>query len=199
MTALAIHTVPDIHRLWQTDQPAIRSHFLRLDSRGRRMRFCGAVSQTRIEHYAGQLFQPNSFIFGAFPDGRLRAIAELHMRSSDEQGVADAAFSVEPEWQDQGIGNALLNRVVTSAQNRSVTSLYMMCLVENEKMRHLASKHHAMLEIHSGEVEAWIHPPWPTALSIFEEASGEFLSLAHAVLRRQTLLPDLKPQIRFGP
>jgi len=62
----------------------------------------------------------------------------------------------------------------------------MMRLVENERMRHLASKHHALLEFQSGEVEARIHPPWPTPLLIFEEATGEFHSFARAVLRWQT-------------
>ena len=104
-------------------------------------------------------------------------------RANDWPMTAEAAFSVEPDWQDRGIGDALVARVVAAAQNRSVKTLYMFCLPENKRMQHLAMKHDAILAYHSGEVEATLDPSWPTALSIAEEIAGEFYGLAHAVLR----------------
>ena len=56
--------------------------------------------------------------------------------------TAEAAFSVERDWQDQGIGDALITRVIAAAQNRGVNRLDMICLPENRKMQHLAVKHH---------------------------------------------------------
>lgn len=171
-----------IRRLWQFDQLAIRRHFQRLDKTTRRMRFGGAVSDAFIEKYVANIFQIGSVVYGAFMDGRLCGIAELRGLLDDWPMTAEAAFSVEREWQDQGIGQALLARIVAAAQNRGLKRLHMICLMHNGRMKHIAAKHGALLEFHLDEVTAKLDPPWPTPSSLVEEISGETSGLMHSLL-----------------
>lgn len=171
-----------IRKLWKHDQEAVNDHFLRLDQDSRRLRFGSFVDDSNLNKYTEQLLSFDSVIFGAFCDGKLRAVAELRGLFHSWPMSAEAAFSVERGWQDHGIGEALFNRLVSAAQNRGVKKLNMLCLRDNDRMRHLASKHHAVLEFHTGEVEATLAPPWPTAFSLTEEFVGETKNFAREVL-----------------
>ncbi len=173
---------PVIRRLWPTDQDQISAHFSQLDVQTRRLRFGGAVSDSFVEGYAARLIELGSLLYGAFPDGQLRALGELRGLMDDWPVSAEAAFSVQQPWQDQGLGAALMDRVVAAAQNRGVKSLHMICLRENEKMRHLALKHDAVLDFNRYEVEATLDRPWPTPFSLAEEIAGDARGLVQAVL-----------------
>ncbi len=173
---------PVIRRLWPTDHDQISAHFGQLDANTRRLRFGGAVSDSFVESYAGRLIELGSLLYGAFPDGQLRALGELRGLMDDWPASAEAAFSVQQPWQDQGLGAALMDRVVAAAQNRGVKSLHMICLRENEKMRHLALKHDAVLDFNRYEVEATLDRPWPTAFSLAEEIAGDARGFVQAVL-----------------
>ncbi len=174
---------PVIRRLWPSDQDQISSHFRRLDEQSRRLRFGGAVSDEFIEQYAERLMELGSLLYGAFPDGELRALGELRGLLDDWPANAEAAFSVQRSWQDQGLGAALMDRVVAAAQNRGVKSLHMICLRENQKMRHLALKHDAILDFNRYEVDAKLDRPWPTPFSLAEEIAGDARGLVQAVMR----------------
>ncbi|SLN20723.1 Acetyltransferase Pat [Roseovarius litorisediminis] len=182
MTAQTSNFDFKIRKLWKRDQDAIRDHFLRLDRGSRRMRFAAAVSDAFVESYTKELLSYDAVIFGAFCDGELRAVAELRGLFHSWPMSAEAAFTVESGWQDIGIGEALFNRLVSAAQNRGVKRLNMLCLRENDRMRHLARKHHAVLEFHEGEVEATLAPPWPTPMSLTEELIGETTNYARNIL-----------------
>ena len=172
-----------IRRLWPNDQDEITQHFRQLDVQTRRLRFGGAVSEGFVEQYAGKLIELGTILYGAFPDGQLRALGELRGLLDDWPVSAEAAFSVQQPWQDQGLGAALMDRVVAAAQNRGVKSLHMICLRENEKMQHLALKHHAILDFNRYEVEAKLDRPWPTPFSLAEEIAGDAQGFVQAVLR----------------
>ncbi|MEM8687895.1 MAG: GNAT family N-acetyltransferase [Pseudomonadota bacterium] len=172
-----------IRRLWPSDQDQIKEHFRQLDAKTRRLRFGGAVSESFVEQYAGKLIELGTILYGAFPDGRLRALGELRGLLDDWPASAEAAFSVQQPWQDKGLGAALMDRVVAAAQNRGVKSLHMMCLRENEKMQHLALKHDAILDFNRFEVEATLDRPWPTPFSVAEELANDAQGFVQAVLR----------------
>lgn len=172
----------NIRRLWSPDLDAILDHFLRLDPESRRLRFGGPVTDEFIETYARRVLQIDALVYGAYIDGVLRAVAELRGVLPGMQMTAEAAFSVESRWQDAGIGDALVTRIVAAAQNRGVRSLHMICLRENRRMQHLVRKHRAVLGYHAGEAEATLSPPWPTPFSIGEEIAGETQGFVHAVI-----------------
>ncbi len=163
---------PGIRRLWDSDQSKLVGHFQRLDSHTRRLRFGGAVSDGFSREYAEKILSADSAIYGAFPDHELRGVAELRGLLDSWPRSAEIALVVEPAWQDKGIGEALFTRLVSAAQKRGVKKLRMLCLHENTRMRNLARKHDADLEIESGSIEATLALPWPSPMSIFNDVFG---------------------------
>ena len=168
-----------VRRLHLIDQENICDHFLRLDTQSRRARFCGAVSDEGVRKYAKGIFLRDSIVCGASIDGQLRGLVELRGLVHSWPSTADAAFSVELDWQNLGIGDALFERMFAMAQNRGVRTIQMMCLKENNRMRHLATKHHALLQYDQDAVEAVVHPYWPTPTSMAKEIIGETKGYAH--------------------
>lgn len=174
---------PAIRRLWPGDIDAFRDHLLSLDHESRAMRFGGVVSDAFVAAYADSIARPDGVLFGAFRAGRLIGVAELRMLFEDRGPSAEAALSVEKSCQDQGIGDALLSRLIAAAQNRGIRSLYMMCLTANTRMRRLASKHDAELVFGDGEVHGRLRQAWPNFASLTEEVVGEAFGFTRALLR----------------
>lgn len=170
-----------IRKLWTPDLPAFRAHLLRLDETTRRQRFGGGVSDDFLHHYADTAFRLESVIYGAFVDGTLRAAAEMRNLAEIWSPEAEAAFSVEAEWQDEGLGTRLMDRILIVAQNRSIQKLYMVCLKENQRMRHLAEKYDARMSVEDGEASGTMTPGHPTPSSLFEEWLDDSKSFATAV------------------
>ncbi|MCG7519709.1 GNAT family N-acetyltransferase [Ruegeria sp. Ofav3-42] len=171
-----------IRRLRIFDKPKIISHFRNLDQETLKSRFGIPVGPEFVEFYLSGLFDNATLVFGALPDSHLRGVGELHIVPDSRNSVAEAAFTVEPAWQDQGVGDALLSRIITAARNRRVREVHMLCLATNQKMRRLALKHKADLNLITGQVEATVAAPWPTPFSLAEEISGEYHAMARAIL-----------------
>ncbi len=157
-------------KLWPTETPAFRDHLLRLDRDSRRMRFAHSVSDAFIEDYSARMNDMGSIVFGYVEGSEVRAAAELR-KLGDRWGTeAEAAFSVEKDFQDHGLGSELMGRVIRSARNRGIHRLYMSCLAENSKMQAIARKHEADLKFEYGEVIGEILPATPNYFSILAEA-----------------------------
>jgi GNAT superfamily N-acetyltransferase len=182
----AITAQATIRKLWPTETEKFRDHLLRLDKDSRRSRFAHSVSDAFIDDYASRMAEFGSVVYGAIAEGRVRAAAELR-RLGDVWGEeAEAAFSVEKAYQDQGIGTELMGRVVRAARNRGVRRLYMSCLAENSKMQAIARKHEADLRFEYGEVIGEILPETPNYFSIMQEAAEDRVGFMIAVLELQT-------------
>ncbi|MCB1415829.1 MAG: GNAT family N-acetyltransferase [Phyllobacteriaceae bacterium] len=158
-----------IHRLTPGDLDRVRDHFLRLSPKSRRLRFGRPVSDEFLERYAEALFEAVSIVYGAEIDGVIRGVTEMRGDTTSWSRFAEAAVSVEDDYQDRGIGGALLKRLVQAAQNRGVSQLYMVCLRENHKMKHLAQKNEAILDYCVDEVEGRITDLHPSFASLFSE------------------------------
>ncbi|MEX0306726.1 MAG: GNAT family N-acetyltransferase [Ruegeria sp.] len=157
------------------------THFQNLEPETLRSRFGAVVPDAFLDRYVSTLFDDASLIYGAFPDACLRGMAELRPLGENHPRIAEAAFTVEAPWQDQGIGDALLSRIIAGARNRGIREVHMICLATNQRMRHLASKHSADLKLMTGEVAAKLTPHWPTPLSVAQEIAGEYHAFARAV------------------
>jgi RimJ/RimL family protein N-acetyltransferase len=177
-----------VRRLWPTETERFRDHLLRLDRESRRMRFAHSVSDSFVEEYAGRMSEFGSLVFGHVVDGKVRGAAELR-RLGDTWGYeAEAAFSVETAYQDQGVGTELMGRVVRAARNRRIRRLYMSCLSENARMQAIARKHEAVLRFEYGEVIGEILPAQPNYFSQVAEAAEDRVGFMIAVLDLQSRL-----------
>jgi len=121
-------------------------------------------------------------LYGSFAGREMHAAAELRMIGDNWHGEAEAAFSVERDYQDSGVGTELLGRVIVAARNRGVERLYMNCLSENRKMQRIAKKYAADLFFDHGEVVGQLKPSMPTPISLWTEAVDNSNGFVMAVL-----------------
>ena len=82
---------------------------------------------------------------------------------------AELAFSVEDEWQGMGHGTQLMENVLLAARNRNISKLYMLCMSDNSRMRHIAEKHHGELTICSNQIECRLDSSSPDLISLLSE------------------------------
>lgn len=177
-------------KLWLGETDAYRDHLLRLDPESRNTRFSGAVSDEFIARHASTATGMSVVVHGFFVDGVLRGAAELRRNVSTLSTMlaneAEAAFSIEKEWQSFGVGTVLLERTLLSARNRGIKHLRMDCLAENRRMQQLARKFEAGLSFDFGSVVGEVDPPRSTPLSFMREAMEDAHGVAAQILDAQS-------------
>lgn len=171
-----------VRKMWPSETQKFRDHLLRLDNESRRMRFGMPVDEPFITDYASRAASLNNIVYGYFKDGEMRGAAEMRQIGDSFSSDAEGAFSVETDYQNQGIGTELLGRIVRSARNRGISRLYMNCLAENRKMQRLAKKFQAELHFDHGEVVGRVLPAMPTYLSLWDEAVDDSKGFVMAVM-----------------
>lgn len=169
-------------KLWSADSAALQAHLLRLDPESRRMRFGTPVTDYFIAQYAQNALGGHSIAHGYFVDGVLRGVAELRGFRGVSGGEAEAAFSVEKNFQNKGIGTELFGRSVLAARNRGISKLYVNFLSQNARMQAIAKKFDAVLTFDSDGVLGKIDAPRANALSIWKEALTDGQDIADSVL-----------------
>lgn len=178
-------TKAQIHfrKLWVGDAAALKAHLLRLDPESRRMRFGTPVSDYFIGQYAENALGSHSIAHGYFVDGVLRGVAELRGFRGVSGGEAEAAFSVEKEFQNRGIGTQLFGRTVLAARNRGISKLFVNFLSQNQRMQAIAKKFDAVLTFDSDGVQGKIDAPRANALSYWKEALTDGQDIANSVMQ----------------
>jgi GNAT superfamily N-acetyltransferase len=177
-----------IRKLWAGETDAYRDHLLRLDKDSRHRRFSGAVADEVVIRHAATASGQGVVVHGFFVDGIMRGAAELRRNGSMFSHEAEAAFSIEHEWQSHGVGTELLERTLLSARNRGIKSLQMQCLANNQRMQQLARKFEADLSFDFGSVVGEVDPPRSTVLSLMREAMADSHGVAAAIFEAQTRL-----------
>ncbi|MEA2928290.1 MAG: hypothetical protein QOG38_718 [Hyphomicrobiales bacterium] len=177
-----------IRKMWIDRAGPYRDHLLRLDKESRRNRFGGAVSDEFIVNYIELSLDLDAVIHGFFIDGVLRGVAELRPLGKDFADEAEAAFSIEKDWQSHGVGSALLERTLLAARNRRIKLLHMACLANNARMVDLARKFDADLKFDFGSVVGEVEAPRPTPLSVWREMTADAHGFAIAMFDVQAKL-----------
>jgi L-amino acid N-acyltransferase YncA len=171
-----------IRKLWPVEGEAFRRHLLRLDAETRQFRFGSAVSDNFLTAYAETARRIGTVVYGAFQGSDMYASAELRALHALGDEMAEAAFAVEAGHRHQGLGSALMDRVITTAQNRGIHQLHMICARENQPMQRLAQKFGARFRIDQGEALGEIAPRRMTAFSLLDEAMHDTTGFVTAVL-----------------
>ncbi len=173
-----------IRQLWLVEQGLFRQHFDQLDAAARSMRFGGSVHDSFIDLYVQTAFSPGNMVFGAFAHGGLVGVGEIKLVSSSYPVRAEAAFSVVPQWQNKGVGDYLISRIMAVLQNRGAHSVQLWCNASNSRMRHLATKHGARFDDKADEDScAKLELSWPTPSSYIEEICGEAMCYAQSFMQ----------------
>ena len=173
----------EIRKLGKRDISIITQHFLRLDRKTRSARFGAIVKDAVIKNYAEHVIGADTLVFGAFVDGELRAIGELRGLLKTCPQNAELALSVEPDWQDKGIGSTLFSRLMSASQNRGITTLHVFFSDENKIMQSIAARYHPEVTLSGGQIEATIDPPWATPLSYAREVAEDAIACFRQVFQ----------------
>jgi ribosomal protein S18 acetylase RimI-like enzyme len=171
-----------IRKLWPLDHTAFRRHLLRLDEETRLFRFGTAVNDNFLEAYADTAKRIGTVIYGAFIGREMYASAELRSLHATGDDMAEAAFAVETEHRHLGLGSALMDRILTAAQNRGIGQVHMICARDNQPMQGLAEKFGARFHIDHGEATGEIEAAPVTPLSLLDEAMHDTTDFVTAVL-----------------
>lgn len=177
-----------IRKLWVGDNDRYRDHLLRLDPVSRHWRFGGAVSDRHVHDYAARTSWLGAVLHGFQVEGTLRGVGELRSMPQPHAYEAEVAFSIEQPWQSNGVGSALMARILLSARNRGVRFLHMICRADNERMQHLARKFDAELSFEYGDVIGEVIAPGPTVLSVTREMVADYSTVADRMFEMQTRL-----------
>lgn len=164
-------------RLGAADRAARLAHFARLGGEARRARFLGAAPPPAAPEPALAL--------GAWIDGRLRGVAELHTLPS-RPATAELGISVEPAFQGRGLGGALLGRLIVLARNRGIRRLVTFCAEDNARARALLRRAGARLRLDPGEARAELEllPASPATLALEALDHWETIALRLVALAR---------------
>lgn len=177
-----------VRKLWPAEAAAYRDHLLRLDRESRNTRFSGAVSDEFIDKHAHSISDFGVIVYGFFVDGALRGAGELRPVGPLFSHEAEAAFSIEKDWQSHGVGTALLERILLSSRNRGIRLLRMDCLAGNRRMQQLARKFEADFTFDFGSIVGEVRAPRYTALSLALEAVEDAHGIATSLLDAQMRL-----------
>jgi GNAT superfamily N-acetyltransferase len=179
-------------KLLAAEWSRLRDHLLRLSPADRHCRFTGHVGDEAVERYCRSIPWLSTVAVGCFEDGVLRGVAECRWLGPANPRTVELAITVERPWQDQGIGSALVDRVLTIARNRGAVSVFMLCLTDNRAMQAIVRKHDGDLRYEAGDVEATIAVPFPTSISVLEEAVADWTGAGGALMWR--MLEQWRPR-----
>jgi GNAT superfamily N-acetyltransferase len=170
-----------IRKLWSWERERLRAHLMRLGAEDRRMRFCRPANDDFIHRYCDRIDWQLTTVVGGFADDALRGVAELVRLPLSDPAAAEIALSVEAPWQGRGIGSLLLDEALLLARNRHVSTVHMVSLRENPRIRHLMRKFGARVATESGDATGQFRLPPPSHRSPTTEAVGDGRALVSAV------------------
>ncbi|MCG8360563.1 MAG: GNAT family N-acetyltransferase [Kiloniellales bacterium] len=179
-----------MRKLLAGDAARIRDHLLRLDRQSRYERFSGYVSDAFVERYCERINWIDDILIGWVEGGELRALAQLVRLPYRWPREAELALTVEPDWQDRGIGSELCREILLSARNRMIGRVCMLCLMENVRMRRIVRRLEGKLVYLDGAAEGEVRLPPPNYLSLWQEAFDEGGALV------ETLVDQWRPASR---
>lgn len=181
-----------IRKVVPSERQELLDHLMRLDPLSRFMRFGGVVSDAALARHATRALSGRTTVVGYFVEGKLRAVAELHPlpRRAGHPAAAEAAFSVERDFQGQGIGTELMRHIVLLARNRGIADVEVVFLPQNGRMKSLAVQHDADFSLDETEMIGHVHTVPATPFSWMREMAGDVSAVLAAAFELQhRLLP----------
>jgi GNAT superfamily N-acetyltransferase len=101
------------------------------------MRFFAETEDFHLALHAGAAASDGRVCLGYFDNGVIRGAAEL--LADADKDAAEAAFSVEFDYRNRGIGSHLMTKIIAEARRRKIERIKVACLPENTAMQRLAA------------------------------------------------------------
>lgn len=185
-----------VRRVLPTEYSKYRTHLKALDKPSRYLRFCCPATDEFIDRICDHIEEDkDNHILFCIEDENLNFVGIGHLSL---EGGMELAFSVLPEHQHKGMGDALLRRCTHYCRTHGILSGCMMCLPTNSAMRHLCIKHGIHIHTEDGETLADIDFNKPNLMTYIDEGININLAVADYLSKRAhnlwTFLPD-KPVV----
>lgn len=131
-----------------------RTHLKSLDTESKYLRFGYPVTDEIIDRLCDTIeSNKRSHILFCVENSSLEFIAIGHVAIVDDM---ELAFSVLSAYQKQGLGNALMSRVIQWCRINGKLTGHMVCLSSNSVIRHLCHKYGIKMTSSFGETHASI-------------------------------------------
>jgi GNAT superfamily N-acetyltransferase len=167
----------NIRPLTSLEREAVSAFYLALSADDRRRRFCSALSDESIVRYVGGLDFERHTILGAFDEqGRIIGLTELALGANEGEG--ELAFSVAPDQRRQGLGSALMERILLHAGMCGIRKVGVMFFSDNAPMHSLAVRAGMQVKADGRESYASRELSAPGAENVSRRFTGE--AVAHS-------------------
>ncbi len=177
-----------IYKLGPNSATALYEHFLRLSAEDRYRRFCGTVGEVHLQRYCYAPSAHKRVALGFWSDDILRGVGELIIGATAYwSDGAEVALSIEPDYQNLGVGSELLRRVLVLAANRGESVVRILTQRDNRRVRALANKFAARYENHAGETRIVLDKPRVSHFTLLEEFWNDGYALWQSLLSRPAL------------
>lgn len=155
-----------------------------MDKEDLRLRFGYAITDDFIIKYIDDTWDnPNDQWFAVFESPE-KVIATVHVSKYD--GEAEMGCTVEEEYRNHGLGNALFRRGATWAGKFGIRKIYMHCLSENEAIQKIAKKNSmSVVTIGPGEREAKVTLPYVDFTAPYRDAAYDRMAIYDSIIRTQ--------------
>lgn len=154
-------------------------HLKKLTPEDRYTRFCHGVKDEVIDQFVLNILynQQDHHLFTATEFDVIVGFGHLARENDDWE----LAVSVDYSAQGRGVGNKLMSYMIPWAQIHGVHNVFMHCITQNQKIRHLAVKHGLRTVERDGtEVTGKVELPRPTAM----DYTSEFLREQREILQQ---------------
>jgi RimJ/RimL family protein N-acetyltransferase len=114
---------------------SVIEHLSNLSDASKRMRFFSNITLAGVESYVDRINWEKDVCFGIFDENKIIAFVHLAFIDNDQM---ELGISVSEENQKEGLGRALMQRVMTWCKAHNINKLIMECLSENKQMQSLS-------------------------------------------------------------
>jgi GNAT superfamily N-acetyltransferase len=176
-----------IKKLFDFHRPKVQEHFIRLDSDSRHSRFCAVMHDDNIISYVKKIDFTQNGIYGIFNDNLdIIGVGECVFHLTDKLKNAEV---VEKPYQNKGLGNLLMKKIVQFANVNNLKELTMYFLYDNSATKHLAKKYNFKAEYSSSEISGTIQiPKNPKIIDGLNQHIEEFISQVELTQKWQNKL-----------
>lgn len=171
-----------VRRVLPHEYGKYREHLLALDRESRILRFASNLDDNAINSLCDKFeAEPDHHVLFAIEDNDLKFIAVGHIAVFDNM---ELAFSVLKEHQGQGMGNALMERLIQYCRTHNILNGHLVCLPHNIAIKRLCKKHGIRIHAEYGEVVGDISLDQPDIISYINEVTSSSIGMFDYLSKR---------------
>ena len=175
-----------VRKVLPVEYPKYRAHLKALDEPSRILRFGAPVADDVIDHLCDKIeVDSQHHVLFAIENANLEFVAVGHVAVFTDM---EMAFSVIDSYQGQGMGEALMKRVIQHCRTIGHLKGFMVCLPHNQAIKHLCQKNGIKIHTEYGETTADVELPAANVGTYLDEASSRNLGVFDFMSKR-VLLP----------